>query len=145
MKTWGIPHRQDAATEAAIREVLVAYCHCADAFDDEALLELFTQDGEWLRPGKAPLRGRAELAEFLRARDRSVVSRHIANNMLIQVEAPDRATAITYYQVLKAPPAGASPHAFVPAVLGEYHDVFRFVQGRWRIALRDTRHVFRAT
>ena len=124
--------------------MLVGYCHCVDSFADDALLELFTPDSEWLRPGKEPLRGRAQIGEFLRARDRNVVSRHIASNIVVEMDRKEHAKTITYYMVLKAPPAGASQHAYVPAVLGEYHDVFRLDEGRWRIALRDTRHVFRA-
>jgi uncharacterized protein (TIGR02246 family) len=143
-KNWGIPNRGDAAADAAIREVLAGYCRCVDTFDDETLLELFTRDAEWLRPGKEPLRGRIEIAAFLRARDRGVTSRHIATNMVVDVEGPDQAQAVSYYTVLKSAPESAAEHAFVPAVMGEYHDVFRFDQGRWRIARRDTRHVFRA-
>jgi ketosteroid isomerase-like protein len=144
MKHWGVPESEHTAAVAAIRDVLVGYCHCIDQFDDAALLQLFTPHGEWLRPGKNPLRGRAEIAVFLADRDRSVVSRHVVSNTVVEMSSPDQARAISYYTVLKAAPHSANSHACVPAVLGEYHDQFRLEQGRWRIAWRDTRHVFRA-
>jgi 3-phenylpropionate/cinnamic acid dioxygenase small subunit len=140
MKNWGTLNRGDAAAEAAIRDVLVGYCRCVDTFEDETLLELFTHDGEWWRPGQEPLRGRLQIADYLRGRDRGITGRHIASNVIIDVEGPELAKAISYYTVLRSAPSGAP----VPFAMGEYHDVFRLEQDRWRIARRETRHVFRA-
>jgi len=140
MTKWGIQNRSDAAASAAIREVLVAISRATDTFDDELMLELFTHDGEWWRPGREPLRGQAQIGEHLRGRDRGLNGRHIATNMLVDVQGPDRATAISYYTFLKAAPDGGP----VLASMGEYHDVFRLEQGRWRVARRETRRVFRA-
>ena len=144
MQNWGIPNRGDAAADAAIREVLVGYCRCVDTFDDATLLELFTQDGEWLRPGQEPLRGREQIGAFLRGRARATTTRHIPSNMVVDVQGSDTATAISCYTLLKRIPGSTPEAALRPAVLGEYHDVFRLMHGRWRIARRDTRHVFRA-
>jgi uncharacterized protein (TIGR02246 family) len=144
MHNWGIPNRGDAAADAAIREVLVGYCRCVDTFDDATLLELFTQDGEWLRPGQEPLKGRNQIGAFLAARDRATTTRHIPSNMIVEVQGPDTAVTISCYTLLKRNPGNTPEQALKPAVLGEYHDVFRLEQGRWRIARRDTRHVFRA-
>lgn len=143
MTSWGIPNRSNAADDAAIREVLNGYCRCVDTFDDEKLLELFTEDSEWLRPEKEPLHGRAQIAAFLNARDRNVTSRHITTNIVVDLEGAEKARAVSYYMVLKSASSTMPGHAFAPAVMGEYHDVLRLEQGRWRIAWRDTRHVFR--
>ncbi len=143
MNNWGIPNRGDAADDAAIREVLNGYCHLIDAYADEELLELFTPDGEWRLPAKEPLRGREQIAGFLRGRSRDSIGRHVVSNIVVDIEGPGRARTVCYYVVCKSPPEGVTGHAFVPSVLGEYHDEFRFEQGRWRIASRDTRHVFR--
>ncbi len=136
---WGIPDRGDAAADAAIREVIVGYCHTIDNFKDEELLDLFTADGEWARPVGEPLRGRAQLAGYLRERDRNVIGRHIASNIVIDMEGPQQAKVVSYYTVFKSG-AGGAP---APTSMGEYHDVFRLEQGRWRIARRETRRVFR--
>lgn len=140
MNNWGIPNRGDAATVAAISEVIFGYCHCIDAYDDEAVLDLFTHDGEWWQPGGEPLRGRAQIARFLGARDRSVPGRHVASNIIIDLEGPDQAKVVSYYTVFKA---GAN-NAPMPVSMGEYRDIFKFVGGRWRIARRETHRVFRA-
>ena len=140
MNNWGIPNRGDAATVAAISEVIFGYCHCIDAYADEALLELFTPDGEWWQPGKEPMRGRSQIAEFLGARDRALHGRHVASNLVIEVEGPEQARVVSYYTVFKAGPGGAP----TPVSMGEYRDIFRLDQGRWRIARRETHRVFRA-
>ncbi len=140
MHDWGTPNRIDAAADAAIREVLVRYCHSIDAFADDALLALFTADGQWLRPGEAPLKGRSQIAGFLRARDRAVPGRHVASNIAIDMTSSQQANVISYYTVFKAGPNGAP----LATNMGEYHNVFRLEEGRWRIAQRETRRVFRA-
>lgn len=123
---------------------LPAYCRCVDTFDDTTLLELFNWDGECLRPGQELLRGRDQIGAFLQGRDRATTTRHIPSNMIVDVQGPDSATAVSCYTLLKRIPGSTPEHALKPAVLGEYHDVFRLAEGRWRIARRDTRHVFRA-
>ena len=140
MKNLGIPNRGDAASTAAISEVVFGYCHCIDAFADEALLALFTPDGEWWQPGKEPMRGRSQIADYLQERDRSVPGRHVASNILIDMEGSEQARVVSYYTVFKAGPGGAP----TPVSMGEYHDIFRLDQGRWRIARRETHRVFRA-
>ncbi|WP_038207285.1 nuclear transport factor 2 family protein [Xenophilus azovorans] len=143
MHNWGIPERGDAAADAAIREVVIGYCRCVDTFDDDVLLELFAQQGEWHRPGQAPLKGRAEIAGFLRGRDRTVTMRHIASNIIVDVQGADRARAISYWTVLKAVAGAPEGQALLPFAMGEYHDDFLLEQGRWRIARRETKYVFR--
>jgi uncharacterized protein (TIGR02246 family) len=139
MPNWGSPGRVDAVQDAAIREVIVGYCRCADTFDDEQMLSLFTHDGEWLRPRQEPLRGLDQIGAFLRARDRTVIGRHISNNIMVEIIGPDKAEVLSYYTVLKATPEGGP----VISVMGEYHDSFRLEHGRWRIARREVRHIFR--
>ena len=142
MNDWGLPNRHnadEAAADAAIREVLHRYCWCIDAFDDDLLLELFTPDGEWWRAGEEPLRGRSQIAGFLRARDGAVAGRHIASNIVIDMDGPAQAKVASYYTVFRAGADGGP----VATNMGEYHDVFRLDQGRWRIARRETRRVFR--
>jgi ketosteroid isomerase-like protein len=140
MHDWGIQGRVDAAADAAIRDVVTVYCRFMDNFDDDAVLELFAPDGEWWRHGEPPLRGRSEIGAWLRTRDRGVKGRHVATNILIEMEGPARAKVTSYFTVLKAAPDGAP----VPVSMGEYHDIFRLDQGRWRIARRETHRVFRA-
>lgn len=140
MKTWGNPDNPHAGAVSAIHEVIVAYCRFVDMFDDDAMAALFTPDGEWLRPGKEPLRGREEILAYLRTRDRGTQARHVPTNVIVNVEDSKSATAISYYTIVKRGPDGGP----LPVTLGEYHDVFRLEGGRWQIARRDTRHVFRA-
>ncbi len=140
MPNWGSPGRIDPVQDAAIREVITGYCRCADTFDDEQMLSLFTHDGEWLRPQEEPLRGLAEIGAFLHARDRTVVSRHIASNIMVEITGAGIAEALSYYMVLKSTPQ-VGPTI---SVMGEYHDSLRLEHGRWRIARREVRHIFRA-
>jgi len=140
MHLWGTPGRVDAAADAAIRDVVSVYCRFMDNFDDAAVLELFTPEGQWLRHGEPPLRGRAEIAAWLGGRNRGVKGRHVASNILIDMQGPERALVTSYFMVVKAGPDGAP----VPLSMGEYHDIFQLDQGRWRIAQRQTQRVFRA-
>ncbi len=140
MTTWGNPDDPHANAVAAIQGVIVAYCRFVDLFEDASMASLFTHDGEWLRPGQAPLRGREAIQAYLGTRDRGTEARHIPTNVMVDVKDAGSATAISYYTIIKRG-ADGSPK---PVTLGEYHDVFRLEQGRWQIARRDTRHVFRA-
>lgn len=140
MHNWGIQGRGDPIADAAIRDVITAYCRFMDNFDDQAVLDLFTPDGQWQRHGLPTLQGRAEIAGFLGARDRGVIGRHVATNILIDMEGSARAKVMSYFTVMKA----ASDGAPTPVSMGEYHDVFLLDQGRWRIARRETHRVFRA-
>jgi ketosteroid isomerase-like protein len=141
----GLTIEQRFAIEGACRQLMMRYAAALDLNDVEGLLELFTQDGEWARPGNEPLRGGVQIAEFLCARDRAVTMRHIISNLVLDVEAPDRATALSYWTVMKGTPGATPAQALAPFAMGEYHDVFRLEQGRWRIARRETKFVFRST
>lgn len=145
MTFWGQPNRQDIAAECAIREVIVGYCRCVDVFDDAALVQLFTEDGEWDRPGQMLLKGRGSIGVFLKGRDRSVTIRHVISNVLIDVQTADVARALSYWSVFKTALGKEDASALQPFAMGEYHDQFRFEEGRWRIAHRETRFVFRNT
>lgn len=143
MTVWGQPNRHDQATDFAIREVIVGYCRCVDVFDDTTLVKLFTEDGEWARPGQTLLKGREQIRAFLKNRDRSVTIRHVISNVMVEVTSADIASALSYWSVFKTPKGQESSSVLQPFAVGEYHDEFRFEEGLWRIARRETHFVFR--
>ena len=112
------------------------------------LADLFTHDGRLVRPlaPDAPLQGREAILNDFTEKLRGFTVRHVFTNILINVEASDRATGITYYTVYRQEGVANPGQAFDfegVVYLGEYHDVFVHTTDGWRFQARDGRIVMR--
>ena len=113
-------------------------------FDEYAAL--FTQDAVFQIEGGPISNGRAAIVEALKLRGPKAVTRHY--NKVVQMQATGQNTAqgISYVTVWmrSAEQMQASDNIVkAPFVVGEYHDKFRWQDGRCLIAKRFVKIVFR--
>ena len=133
-----------SSIEAACTRLLVQYARGIDLYDADMVLGVFTEDATWQRPGNPLLEGREEIRSFLVGRDRTVLTRHVMTNLLLDSVDADHATGVSYYTGYNADGYGdiGTAPTRAPFSMGEYLDRFRRTDIGWRIAHRETRHVF---
>ena len=120
------------ADRATLVELYARYTHAFDEGRADELSELFTADGQFLRPGAEPVQGRMALAAMVRAAaDRSTGNRHLVSAVVVETGPDDRALGRAYVQVV----SGTVP--FQPVAFGRYDDEFAVEDGRWRIRARS--------
>ncbi|MGE0329211.1 MAG: nuclear transport factor 2 family protein [Ramlibacter sp.] len=129
---------------AECTRLCVDFAHHIDARRYSALLALFTEDGVLDRMGTV-LRGQAEIARFLDARDPSVTTRHLCTNISIDFTSADTAVGACYvlfFQGQGAGPDGIATQTGQPAVV-QYHDDYQNTPAGWRIKARRIRMAIR--
>jgi len=95
-------------------QVLLRFYDAFDAWDYDAMVSLFTEDGVWHRAGKS-LRGRREIVAEMRRRSATQIIRHVVTNILVDVNDAENAQARMY---LTAYRHDAGEPRVVPAPLG---------------------------
>jgi ketosteroid isomerase-like protein len=109
-------------------ELYARYTHAYDEGRADDLADLFTADGEFVRPGADPVRGRVDLAEMVRgSAARGTGNRHLVSAVVIEAGPDGTATGQAYVQVVSGPSV---------IVMGRYDDDFAKEHGRWRIRSR---------
>lgn len=118
--------------EWAIERLIRRFVLLNDAGDFEGLAEMFVEDGSFVRPTTPdqPVKGRDAIRAGFRDRP-SRITRHLVTNIVVDVQGPDEATAVSYI-VLYTAPAGPLPTAADPVhLIGAFHDRLRREAGRW--------------
>jgi len=134
--------RIDPATLADIEEIKqlkARYCRLLDAKDWAAWRELFTDDfvGDTAAAGGRVVRGADAFVAFTRRNLASAgrVTAHQVHAPEIEVVSPDSATGVWALEDVVRLGPGVTLRGY-----GHYHETYRRVDGRWRIAsLRLTR------
>ena len=126
--------------ERECERLVTAYCHYVDHDDAERIAELFTEDGVWKSP-EATLDGREAIRKAMAERQANAgrMSRHVCNNLLIDIVDEDHAEGVVYLTLYRHD--GEEGRRFSPlgspVMVGEYRDRFlRTAQG-WRITHRE--------
>jgi limonene-1,2-epoxide hydrolase len=122
----------DSASRQEINDLYARYSLTFDNGDGTEFARLFTEDGQFVRSGVAPVQGSAALAEFARtAAARSPGTRHFVSNILIE-PSDEGAVGTAYVLALRI---GSTVLRLVS--MGRYEDVFiRTAQG-WRFSKRE--------
>jgi SnoaL-like protein len=135
-----------ARIEAACIRLQQRYGTLADR-QDPKFRDLFTPDASITLPEYPPFAGvdkiMAGQAEWKQS---GVVMRHVCTNFTIEVADADNATGLCYLMVFNHPPMAeppASPPQSLPVSIGEFHDTFVRVDGKWLIKSRVLRRIFR--
>lgn len=126
--------------ERACTRLVTQYCHFIDHGEAARVADLFTEDGVWKSP-ELTMEGVENLRKGFRHRQKRVerISRHVCNNVLIDVIDEDHAEGCVYLTLYNhdgdpgrtvAPLEGAQ-------LLGEYRDWFRRTEAGWRISRRE--------
>ena len=113
----------------AIRELTAKYCYAVVAQDSQALLNMFTEDGEFSMPPDFDFRGRAQLAQLYQDKIEEVGPKPFIQNHVIQIDG-DRATGNCAVEIRLVEEGKAV------TACGHYNDTYRRVNGVWKFAKR---------
>jgi hypothetical protein len=116
----------------AIRELPRLYCHYLWTKDHERMASLFSEDATVCIQGMEDyaITGRDKLAKVFRRVNAKYESQPFIHNHIIDLEGPDRATGVSYYEILEGREGGR----FLAA--GYYRDEYRKVEGEWKFQSR---------
>jgi len=127
------------AIERACARLVTEYCHFVDHGEAERVADLFSEDGVWESP-EVTMRGRDQVRKgfAMRQSDLKRMSRHVCNNLLIDVLDEDHAEGTVYLTLYRHD--GEEGRRFSPLdqpeLVGEYRDSFVRTDDGWRIARR---------
>ena len=119
--------------QQAILETLYGYGHCLDYGLEDAWIDCFTDDAVLDWPGRALMRGHAELRSGFRTHTHApaVYHKHIVIDPRVAIKG-DAATVHSMFARLDRYPDGPHIRAF-----GRYRDnLVRCADGRWRLRER---------
>lgn len=128
----------------AIRAVATGFFAALDRFEDKRILELVTEDIEWVRPGGA-VRGRAAVGAVLTQRARDRATRHLLSN--VDVILADANSARVRYDVLVFDSGAGTPLVTPrmlagPSVLLSGEDTFVLQAENWQIKRKQAEALF---
>jgi len=126
--------------ERACARLVTQYCHLVDHGEASRIADLFTDDGVWASPENT-MTGRAEIARGFSARERNQrrMSRHVCNNLLVDVESETAASGVVYLTLYRhdGEEGRATSPVGAPALVGEYRDAFEKTADGWRFKRRE--------
>jgi hypothetical protein len=127
--------------ERACERLILAYSRALDVGDMNAAADCFAENGTFSRP-MAPdqlITGREAVRASLLARPKTLLTRHLTTNLMIEVESRDAASGLSYLTMISTTPAeGAQPpHVSQgPIWFGEMRDRFVRENGVWKFQER---------
>ena len=127
--------------ERACERIVYEYSRALDVGDLSAAADFFAENGSMARP-MAPeqvIQGREAVRASLLTRPKTLLTKHLATNVMIEVESRDSARGISYLTMIATtPPADGKP-PFVssgPVYFGEFRDRFVRENGAWKFLER---------
>jgi hypothetical protein len=127
--------------ERACERLVYEYSRALDLGDMNAAADLFAVNGSMSRP-MAPdqvIQGREAVRASLLTRPKTLLTRHLATNVTIDVESRDSARGISCLTMIATtPPADGHPPftSSGPVYFGEFKDRYVRENGRWRFLER---------
>ena len=127
--------------ERACERLIYAYSRALDLGDMSAAADFFAETGSFARP-MAPdkvIQGREAIRAALMTRPKTLLTKHLATNTMIDVESRNTARGQSYLtMVATTPPEGATPpfNASGPVCFGEMQDRFVGENGVWKFLER---------
>jgi hypothetical protein len=126
--------------ERACERLVTEYCHFVDHGEAARIAGQFTDDGVWASAAVAYTGREAIERSFSRRQDNvKRMSRHVCNNLLIDVIDENNASGVVYLTLYRhdgEPGRPLSP-SDVPNVIGEYRDTFVRTADGWRFKRRE--------
>jgi len=126
--------------ERACERLVYEYARALDLGDLSGAADFFAANGSMSRPMTPDqiIEGRETIRASLLTRPKGLLTKHLATNVLIEVENRDSARGISYLTMV-ATSAGDTPPPFVspgPIYFGEFKDRFVREQGVWKFLER---------
>lgn len=127
--------------ERACERVIHAYSRALDLGDMSAAADFFAERAVFYRP-MAPdkaIEGRENIRAALLTRPKTLLTKHLASNVMIDVLSCDEARGLSYLTMISTTPAGDAVAPYVsngPLYFGECSDRFVREGGEWKILER---------
>jgi hypothetical protein len=127
--------------ERACERLVYVYSRALDLGDMSAAADCFAVNGSMARPmmPDAVIQGRETIRASLLTRPKTLLTKHLATNVMVDVESRDAASGLSYLTMISTtPPADAKP-PFVshgPIYFGEFKDRFVRENGEWKFLER---------
>jgi hypothetical protein len=127
--------------ERACERLIIEYSRALDLGDMNAAADCFAQNGSFSRPMTPDqvISGRELIRAALLKRPNTLLTRHLATNMMIAVEDSNSASGLSYLTMISTtPPEGAAPPHVSPGPIwfGEMKDRFVREAGKWKFLER---------
>ena len=126
--------------ERACERVIHAYSRALDVGEMSEAADYFAENGSFARP-MAPgqvIEGREAIRAALLTRPKTLLTKHLATNVMIDVVSRDEARGLSYLTMISTTPGdGSAPHISAgPVYFGEIKDRFVREGGEWKILER---------
>lgn len=127
--------------ERACEQLVYAYSRALDLGDMSRAADYFAENGSIARPMTPDqvVNGREAIRASLLTRPKSLITRHLATNVMIKAESRDKASGISYLTMIATTPGtDAKPpfHSNGPIYFGEFKDRFIREHGIWKFEER---------
>ena len=126
--------------ERSCERIVYAYSRALDLGDMSAAADFFAENGSMARP-MAPqqvIQGRETIRAALLTRPKTLLTKHLATNVMIYVVSRDEACGLSYLTMISTTPAdAAAPYVSAgPVYFGEFKDRFVREAGEWKFLER---------
>jgi hypothetical protein len=125
--------------ERACERIVYAYSRALDLGDMSAAADFFAENGSMARP-MAPnqlIQGRETIRAALLTRPKTLLTKHLATNVMIDVVSRDEARGLSYLTMISTTPGDAAPYVSAgPVYFGEFKDRFLREGGEWKFLER---------
>jgi hypothetical protein len=127
--------------ERACERLIYEYSRALDLGDMSAAADCFAENGSMARPMMPDqvVQGRETIRASLLTRPKTLLTKHLATNVMIDVESRDSARGISYLTMISTtPPADGKPPYLSagPVWWGEFKDRYVRENGVWRFLER---------
>ena len=127
--------------ERACERLVYVYSRALDLGDMSAAADCFAEHGSMARPMTPDqiVEGRETIRASLLTRPKTLLTKHLATNIVIDVESPDAATGLSYLTMIATTPAADAKPPFVsagPLYFGEFKDRYVRENGEWKFLER---------
>ncbi len=127
--------------ERACEQLVYAYSRALDLGDTSGAADFFAENGSMARPMTPDqvIEGREKIRAALITRPKDLLTKHLATNIVIQVESRDSATGLSYLTMIATTPGAEDKPPFLskgPIFFGEFQDRFVRENGAWKFQAR---------
>ena len=128
----------------ACRDLVLRSVAAMDANAPAQLADLFTDEGEIVRPNGSVLRGREAIRASYSQRSAERITRHLVTNIVVDVHSTREASSVSYVMLWSGSTTDAEAPQGRPVQreqVGEFEDGFVHTPTGWRIARRAARFI----
>ena len=127
--------------ERACERLIYEYSRALDLGDMSAAADFFAENGSMARPmmPDAVIQGRETIRASLLTRPKTLLTKHLATNVMVDVESRTSASGLSYLTMISTtpPPDGKPPYVSQgPIYFGEFKDKFVRENGAWKFLER---------